>query len=209
MDSTPPSNRSEPPQMRKKWASRLARIGDLNVETKETPQLSLDLVPSPSPKKAATTSPSTLSLRTSNSLPLHELLLLSSSPLRKSKTRLADRLDMTEEQVEAAASRRRCKSRTAQMGLLGCASPRNARRSRRRSEIEIREEKELGLMDEIGKPRKKRHSVRSKKEKLSLVPSVPSSSLSPSKSAYLLSSSILDSFSSLFYFLLLFGAFND
>lgn len=90
------------------------------------------------------------------------------------------------------------------MGLLGCASPRNARRSRRRSEIETREEKELGLMDEIGKPRKKRHSVRSKKEKLSLVPSVPSASLSPSKSAYL-SSSILDSFSFLFYFSFLFG----
>ncbi|XP_041004911.1 reticulon-like protein B17 [Juglans microcarpa x Juglans regia] len=180
MDSTPSSHRSEPSRLRTKWASRLARIGDLNVETKEPPHLSLDLAPSPSPKKAATPSPSTLSLRTSNSIPLHELLLLSSSPLRKSKTRLADRLDMAEEQVEAAGSRRRCKSRTAQMGLLGCASPRNARRSRRRSEIEIREEKELGLMDEVGgKPRKKRHSVRSKKEKLSLVPSVPSSSLSP------------------------------
>ncbi|KAG7988176.1 hypothetical protein I3843_03G174200 [Carya illinoinensis] len=178
MDSTPPSHRSEP-RLRTKWASRLARIGDIKVETKEPPHLSLDLVPPPSPKKAATPSPSTVSLRTSNSLPLHELLLLSSSPLRKSKTRLADRLDMAEEQVEAAGSRRRCKSRTAQMGLLGCASPRNARRSRRRSEIETREEKELGLMDEIGKPRKKRHSVRSKKEKLSLVPSVPSASLSP------------------------------
>lgn len=65
------------------------------------------------------------------------------------------------------------------MGLL--ASPRNSRRSRRRSELEIREEKDTGLADEIGKPRKRRHSGRSKekKEKLSLVPYVPASSSSP------------------------------
>lgn len=177
MESTPPSHRSEP-RSGIKWASRLARIGNLNVGSEKSPQLSLDLVPSPSPKK--TPSPSTLSLRASNSLPLHELLLLSPSPLRKSKTRLADRLDMGEEPVEPTGSRRRCKNRTAQMGVLGCASPRNARRSRRRSEIESREEKELGLADEIGKPRKRRHSGRSKKEKLSLVPSAPSSTSSPS-----------------------------
>jgi hypothetical protein len=178
MDSTPPSHRWS----RIKSASRLGRIGDLNVESEESPNLSLDLVPSPTPKK--TPSPSKLSVRTPNSLPLQELLLLSGSPLRKSRTRL----DMGEEPVDPAGSRRRpCKSRTTQMGLLGCASPRNARRSRRRSELEIREEKELGLVEEIGKPRKRRHSGRSKKEKLSLVPSMPSSASSPSKSKNLFS----------------------
>ncbi|KAE8075974.1 hypothetical protein FH972_014652 [Carpinus fangiana] len=177
MDSTPPSHRSEP-RSRIKSASRLGRIGDLNVENEESSHLSLDLVPSPTHKK--TPSLSKLSIKTPNSLPLHELLLLSGSPRRKSRTRLADRLDMGEEPVDLAGSRRRqCKSRTTPMGLLGCASPRNARRSRRRSELEIREEKELGLMEEIGKLRKRRHSGRSKKEKLSLVPSMPSSTSSP------------------------------
>uniref|UniRef100_A0A2N9I729 Reticulon domain-containing protein n=1 Tax=Fagus sylvatica TaxID=28930 RepID=A0A2N9I729_FAGSY len=168
MDSTPPSHRSEP-RSRIKSASRL--------ETEESSHLSIDLIPPPSLKK--TPSPATLSLRNSNSLPLHELLLLSPSPLRKSKTRLTDRLEMAEELVEPNGSRRRCKSRAAQMGLLGCASPRNSRRTRRRSELEIREEKEPSLMEEMGKPRKRRHSGRPKKEKLSLVPSMPSSSSSP------------------------------
>ncbi|KAM3697474.1 hypothetical protein ACB094_06G117300 [Castanea mollissima] len=177
MESTPPSHRSEP-RSRLKSASRLARICDFNVEREEeSPHLSLDLILSPTTKK--TPSPSTLSLRNSNSLPIHELLLLSPSPHRKSKTRLTDRLEMAEEPVEPNGSRRRCKSRAAQMGLLGCASPRNSRRSRRRSEIEIREEKEPSLAEEIGKPRKRRHSGRSKKEKLCLVPLMPSSSSSP------------------------------
>ncbi|GMY10172.1 reticulon-like protein b18 [Fagus crenata] len=160
MDSTPPSHRSEP-RSRIKSASRL--------ESEESSHLSLDLIPPPSLKK--TPSPASLSLRNSNCLPLHELLLLSPSPLRKSKTRLTDRLEMAEELVEPNGSRRRCKSRAAQMGLLGCASPRNSRRTRRRSELEIREEKEPSLMEEMGKPRKRRHSGRPKKEKLSLVPS--------------------------------------
>ena len=173
MDSTTPSHqhRSEP-RSRTKSASRLA-------QTEEIPHLSIGLIES-SPKR--TLSPSTLSLKSPSSLPLQELLLLSPSPLRRSKTRLADRLDMAEETPESVGTRRRCKSRTSQLGLLGCASPRNARRSRRRSELEVREDKDLGLVEEIGKPKKRRHSTRSKKEKLSLVPSVPSSSLSPSKS---------------------------
>ena len=188
MDSTPPSHRSEP-RSRLKSASRLARIGDFNVEREESPHLSLDLILSPPTKK--TPSPSTESLRNSNSLPIHELLLLSPSPRRKSKTRLTDRLEMAEEPVESNGSRRRCKSRAAQMGLLGCASPRNSRRSRRRSEIEIREEKEPSLAEEIGKPRKRRHSGRSKKEKLCLVPLMPSSSSSPSMLKSLSSNSLL------------------
>lgn len=168
MDSTPPyhQNRSEP-RSRTKSASRLA-------QTEELPHLSIGLIESSSKK--------TLSLKSPSSLPIQELLLLSPSPLRRSKTRIADKLDMAEEAVEQVGSRRRCKSRTSQLGLLGCASPRNVRRSRRRSELEVREEKELALVEEMGKPRKRRHSTRPKKEKLSLVPSVPSSSLSPSKS---------------------------
>lgn len=74
------------------------------------------------------------------------------------------------------------------MGLVGCPSPKNHRRSRRRSEMEMRDERDLaiGLVDEIGKVRKRRHSVRSKKEKLSLVPCVPSPNLSPSMCSIIL-----------------------
>lgn len=122
------------------------------------------------------------SLSPSNPLPLHELLLLSPSPLRRSRTRLTERMDVGEESLEAAGSRRRCKTRTSQMGALGCASPRNARRPRRRMEQDLREDKDLCVVEEMGKARKRRHSGRSRKEKLSLVPSVPSSSSSPSGS---------------------------
>ncbi|PPS06797.1 hypothetical protein GOBAR_AA13860 [Gossypium barbadense] len=157
--STPPSHRSNPISHTKS-ASRLARIGYSVVESGERerptiPHLSLDHI-SPSPKKLTTpASPSPLSLRSStNSLPLQELLLLSpASPLRRSRTRLADRLEMAEE-VGAAelggGSRRKCKSRASQTGVLGCGTPRNGRR-------------------------KRRHSGKSKKEKLSLVPALPSS----------------------------------
>ncbi|OMO55787.1 Reticulon [Corchorus capsularis] len=185
-NSTPPSHRSNPSSQTKS-ASRLARIGYSVIESEEQqrptiPHLSLDHI-SPSPKKVTTpTSPSLLSLRSStNSLPLQELLLLSpGSPLRRSRTRLADRIEMAEDAaVEQGGSRRRCKSRTAQMVNLGCGSPRNNRRSRRRMEMELRDDRDLVLAEENGKPRKRRHSGKSKKEKLSLVPSLPSSSLSP------------------------------
>ncbi|KAK6241721.1 hypothetical protein SCA6_007110 [Theobroma cacao] len=184
--STPPSHRSNP-NSQNKSASRLARIGCSVIESEEQkrptiPHLSLDHI-SPSPKKTTTpTSPSAVSLRSStNSLPLQELLLLSpASPLRRSRSRLADRIEMAEEgAAEQGSSRRRCKSRAAQMGLLGCGSPRNNRRSRRRMEMELREDRDLVLGDEMGKPRKRRHSGKSKKEKLSLVPCLPSSCSSP------------------------------
>ncbi|XP_062020155.1 reticulon-like protein B17 [Rosa rugosa] len=167
MDSTaslPPyrhHSRSEPPS-RTKTASRLA-------QSEKVPHLSLGLIQSPSPP----------SRKSSASLPLHELLLLSPSPNpRRSKTRLADRFEMPDEPAaEPVGPRRRCKSsRGSQMGSLGCASPRNTRRSRRRSEVEIREDKDLGLGEEIVKVRKRR----SKKDKLSLVPCVlpsPTSSI--------------------------------
>ncbi|KAL5861025.1 hypothetical protein ACOSQ4_002321 [Xanthoceras sorbifolium] len=154
------------PNSQTKSASRLTRISN----EEQPPHLSLDLVTS-SPKKTPSLS--------SPSLPLKELLLLSTSPMRKSRTRLTDRYEMGDEGLEPTGSRRRCKTRGSQMGLSGCASPRNNRRSRRRSEMEMREERDVGFVDEVGKLRKRRHSVRSKKEKLSLVPCVSSSSLSP------------------------------
>ncbi|CAK9154845.1 unnamed protein product [Ilex paraguariensis] len=117
---------------------------------------------------------STVSPKPHNALPLHELLLLSPSPLRRSKTRLSERVEMAEEAVEPNGARKKCKNRNAAMGLVGCASPRNGRRSRKKLEHEIREEKDLGMVEEMGKARKRRHSGRSKKEKLSLVLSIPS-----------------------------------
>ncbi|KAJ1387965.1 Reticulon [Sesbania bispinosa] len=163
--NTTPHHRSS--ERSRSRTSALSRIGENG--TLEPLRISLDLVPSPT----ITKSPSPLSLLRSptNSLPLRELLLL--SPARKSKARF------DEELPEAAAGvRRRCKSRGTQMGVL--ASPRNSRRSRRRSELEGREEKEMGLVDEVGKQRKRRHSGRHKKEKLSLVPFLPPS-ISPPK----------------------------
>ncbi|KAA8526345.1 hypothetical protein F0562_008452 [Nyssa sinensis] len=171
MDSTPPSHRSEP-RLRTKSASRLARFCLLDGEREEASRLSRDLVPS-SPK-IATLSPSSPSPKPPNSLPLHKILLLSPSPLRRSKTRLTESLEMSEEPQESNGSRRRCKNRNSSMGLLGCASPRNGRRSRRRLEQEIQEERDFGMEEEMPKARKRRHSGRSKKEKLSLVPSIPS-----------------------------------
>ncbi|XP_065875143.1 reticulon-like protein B17 [Euphorbia lathyris] len=173
MDSTPPYHRSNP-NSQSKSASRLARTTRFD-ENEELQALSLDLAPSPPAKKT----PSVKS--PSNSLPIRELLLLSPSPSRNTRTRISDRLEMEEEAaVEPAGPRRRQRSRGAQLGAQGCASPRNGRRLRRRSEIESKEEKDLvGLTEEIGKVRKRRHSGRSKKEKLALVPSMNSSIPSP------------------------------
>ncbi|XP_030516348.1 reticulon-like protein B17 isoform X2 [Rhodamnia argentea] len=174
MDSTPLSHRS-----RTKSVSRLARVVDSSIETDGSLNLSLDLVPS-SPRKIPSPSPSPLSLRSSNnSLPLRELLLLSPSPHKRSKTRLADRLEAADEPGEgrgaAAALRKRCKRREGQAGILACASPRSNRRSRRRAEVEGREERDLGLIEEAVKQRRKQVG-RSRKERLSLVPLVNTSS---------------------------------
>ncbi|KAG6570525.1 Reticulon-like protein B17, partial [Cucurbita argyrosperma subsp. sororia] len=157
MEFTPPSHRSEP-RSRTKSAARLA------IEANQIPHFSVETISSP-PNK--THSPS-----------IHQPLLLSPSTLRKSRSRLVDRFEMNDEVMEAAAARRRCKTRGLPFGLLGCASPRSVRRSRRRSEVEIREERDLSLAEEFVKTRKKRQSGRSKKDKLSLVPvpTMPSSS---------------------------------
>lgn len=171
MDSTPASHRS-----RTKLVSRLARLGGLEIEAQESPKLSLDLINSPSPRKIP--SPSSISVRSSNnSLPFQELLLLSPSPYKRSKTRLADRLEMAaDEAAEPTGHRKRCKSRGSHLALSGCGSPRTNRRSRRRPEAEAREERDPGYADEMGKPRRRRNSGRSKKEKLTLVPLITTSS---------------------------------
>lgn len=154
MDSPPPYTRSAP-QTRTKSASRLARTSS----QEPPPILSLDLV-SYSPKN-------TLSPKPQNPLSLHDLLLLSPSPAKRSKTRL----DVSEEVAELYGSRRRCKNRFANVG-----SPRNSRRSRRRTE-EIREDKDLITVDDLvvaNKVKKRRHSGRSKKEKSNPCTSIPS-----------------------------------
>ncbi|CAN4103293.1 unnamed protein product [Withania somnifera] len=153
MDITPPSHRSEP-RTRTKSASRLRHHDEENESL--TPRVSLEIVPSPR-----------LASPYGNGLPLHELLLLSPSPLRRSKTRLVDKLEFVDDGVEANGVRRRRRSRNSAIG----ASPRNNRRSRRRLEQEMREEMNLGLVEEVVKPRKKRNGGKAKKDKLSLVPS--------------------------------------
>uniref|UniRef100_A0A3Q7I8Y9 Reticulon-like protein n=1 Tax=Solanum lycopersicum TaxID=4081 RepID=A0A3Q7I8Y9_SOLLC len=159
MDTTPPSHRSET-RSRTKSASRLSRLRRYDEESESpTPRVSLEIVPSP----RIEVSPY------GNALPLHELLLLSPSPLRRSKTRLADKLELVDDGVEPNGVRRRRRSRNSAIG----ASPRNNRRSRRRLEQEMREERDLGLVEEVVKPRKKRNNGKSKKDKLRLVVSNP------------------------------------
>ncbi|KAK2434694.1 Reticulon family protein [Trifolium repens] len=112
-----------------------------------------------SSERRTTTSPSPLSLLRSptNCLPLRELLHMSPPSSRKSKLPRFD-----EELQESPGVRRRCKSRGSAL-----SSPRNSsRRSRRRLEVEVREDKENVLVDEAVKLRKRRH----KKDRLSLVP---------------------------------------
>ncbi|KAJ4976273.1 hypothetical protein NE237_001379 [Protea cynaroides] len=181
MASTPSSHLSEP-RLRSKSVSPLPPIGVFGGEAEDL-ALHPGHIPSSQTKKTST--PSHLSLKSSaNSVPLQELLLLSPSPpLRRSRTRLFERTEVTEEALESVGHRKRCKSRAPSMvALLACPSPRNARKSRRRMEQEIREERDVGLGDEVGKPRRRKQSTRSRKEKLSLVPSVPASSLSPRSS---------------------------
>ncbi|KVH95843.1 Reticulon [Cynara cardunculus var. scolymus] len=152
MDSPPPyttGHRSNPPSQTKS-ASRLART----TAQEPPPVLSLDLVSyspnSPKPQN------------------LHDLLLLSPSPAKRSKTRL----DVAEEISDQQGSRRRCKNRFANVG-----SPRTTRRSRRRVEQEIREDKDKYLIcvDDLvvanNKVKKRRHSGRSKKDKSISIPS--------------------------------------
>ncbi|VVA99917.1 unnamed protein product [Arabis nemorensis] len=171
MDSTPPYHRSST-----KLASRLARVvnDDSLEDSKQEPlNLSLDLVLH-SPKSNDTPYPSPVA---SSPVSLRDILLLSPSPLRKSKTRLADRLEMASEDAAdpAAVVRKRGKTRGGQKGLL--ASPRNTRRSRRRSEAVEEKEATNEVIEEIVKPRKRKYNGRSKKEKQNSAPLLPSSDL--------------------------------
>ncbi|EOA15566.1 hypothetical protein CARUB_v10005224mg [Capsella rubella] len=170
MDTIPPSLRSNP-----RSASRLARNNNTLVKS-HIP--SLDLVVS-SPKSNGTPYPSPISLNSPSSpVTLREILLLSPSPLRKSRTRLSNRFDM--EATEAAAVARRCRTKGGQNGLSGCASPRNCRRSRRRSGVMVETKEDnkepiVGLIDEKTQtPRKHKKTGRSKKEKQNSVPVIPS-----------------------------------
>lgn len=174
MDSTspPPYQKSEPTN-RTKSASRLSKLRYYNEENEEvvTPNLSLEIVPS-SPTVIASPSPT----KSPRGLPVHELILLSRSPFRKSKTRLADRLELPDDVAETDRIRRRSsKNRSSgSNGLLPHPSPRNHRRSRRRFELDVREDKDFCPGEDLVKPRKKRHSGKPKKDKLSFVTSVPS-----------------------------------
>uniref|UniRef100_A0A1J3HL45 Reticulon-like protein n=1 Tax=Noccaea caerulescens TaxID=107243 RepID=A0A1J3HL45_NOCCA len=136
--TTPPYHRSNA-----KSASRLDRVNNSQQN------LSLDLVLH-SPKSNDTP----VSIRSSSS----------PSPLRKSKTRLADRLEMASEAAAdpTALVRKRGKAKGGQKGLL--ASPRNPRRSRRRSEA-VEEKDANAVVEEITKPRKRKTNGRPNKEK--------------------------------------------
>ncbi|CAH9089128.1 unnamed protein product [Cuscuta europaea] len=153
MDTPPPSHRSSST----KSASRLSPLrcfDDLEFE-------SLNVEPSPSH------SPSASSPKLPNSLPVRDILLLSPSLVRRKISLSAEKLEIPDNGVELSGGRRRSRIRNA-------ASPRSCRRSRRRLEIElVKEEKDLGLGEQIHKPRKKKHSGRYKKDKLGLVP-IPS-----------------------------------
>ncbi|PON59953.1 hypothetical protein PanWU01x14_156720 [Parasponia andersonii] len=65
--------------------------------------------------------------------------------------------------IKRRTSMWRYKSRTSQLGLLGFASPRNTRRSNRLLDMEVKEEKDLGLVEDVGKSRKSHHIARNKR----------------------------------------------
>ncbi|KAL9244494.1 hypothetical protein vseg_018266 [Gypsophila vaccaria] len=152
-----------------KSASRLAqlitRTPEIDTESEthdEIPQFRVEYAPSPSPPKPKKTPLSAPKSR--GCVPMHELLLNlspSPSPVRKSsRTRLSDRLEVAEDDH---ISRRKCKGRSSGNGLSGCFSPRNLRRSRRR--VGDVDDKENVGFDELKKPRSRRVSGKSKKEK--------------------------------------------
>ncbi|XP_073313301.1 reticulon-like protein B17 [Primulina huaijiensis] len=169
MESTPPSRRSEP-RTRTKSSSRMSKLRHYRADI---PQLSLEIVPY-SPKLSTPSPASTLSPRLPYNLPLRELLMISPSSTKRSKKRLSDGLEKADDAFVAASGViKRCNGINA---LLGCAaSPRSSRKSRRRLEQEMREEREFGVGEELmAKSRKKRNGGRPKKEKSILVTSASS-----------------------------------
>ncbi|XP_068657376.1 reticulon-like protein B17 [Aristolochia californica] len=176
MDSTPPSRRSDS-LSRTKSAYRVAQFPEDLLEN-----LAVNLMQSP--QKIQTSPQVQLSVKSPNQhVQLQDLLLLSPSPLRRSKNRAVERLEPLDDLVELVGSRRKCRTKSLSVGLTGCASPRNSRRLRRRAEQESREERDLGLGEEHMKVRKKRHSCsHSRREKLVALPSIPSPDSSPKAS---------------------------
>ncbi|KAF8118321.1 hypothetical protein N665_0005s0088 [Sinapis alba] len=151
MESTPP-----PPPYHLSNTKSASRLADSKQE--EPPCLDLvclspksnHTTPCPSPPPRVSSSPSP-------------------SPLRKSKTRLSEIAS-----EEAVVVRKQGKAKGGQKGPL--ASPKNPRRSRRRSEA-VAEKKEaivVAVIDEPAKPRKRKASVRSKKEKQTSSSHLPS-----------------------------------
>ncbi|XP_077228207.1 reticulon-like protein B17 [Tasmannia lanceolata] len=180
MDSTPPSRRSEARLRLIKSVSRADYLGE---------NLSPNLTPSPKKSPYHLTP----SHNSNHALPLQELLILSPSPLHRSRHRTPDRIDNIEEPMDLVNSRRKCKSRTISSNLMGCSSPRITRRARRRSEQENREERDLGLGEENVRPRKRKQSrtAVARREKLSLVLSVPSTNSSSNSVRELISELIM------------------
>ncbi|KAL9252788.1 Reticulon-like protein [Drosera capensis] len=176
MDSTPPSHKSEPTHLQKS-ASRFARMTNITpgseTDQSQTPHFSVNFVDEDSSLPTRKTPSSNVSVT------LKDLLVLSPFPMRRSRARLTDRIEMGDDLGESVGSRRRCKARIGLNGLLGCASPRSSgRRLRRRVEQDGREDN----VDELGKHKKRRNSGKSRKEKLGLVVNlVPSTSALPNE----------------------------
>ncbi|CAH9116634.1 unnamed protein product, partial [Cuscuta europaea] len=96
------------------------------------------------------------------------------SPSVPNQESLSENLEMGDNCAEPVVAVRR--GRRSKNISSVCASPRNARRPRKRLDQEmVRDEKDSEVGDEvIIKPRKKRQIARLKKDKIALVPSVPS-----------------------------------
>ncbi|CAN8271012.1 unnamed protein product [Cochlearia groenlandica] len=141
------------------------RLTDSKQES--PPNLFLDLVTNNTPPPSPSSSSSSI----------RDILLLSPSPLSKSKTRLLEMA--SEDAATTVVIRKRGKAKGGQKGLL--ASPRNLRRSRRRSEAVEEKEANVVAADEIVvKPRKRKtaNSRLKKKDKLNSASSSPTCSSS-------------------------------
>uniref|UniRef100_A0A1D1YCV3 Reticulon-like protein n=1 Tax=Anthurium amnicola TaxID=1678845 RepID=A0A1D1YCV3_9ARAE len=171
---TPPSRRSEAPRLlRSRPPPCLSQAFD--EDSSDNANTTHGTTPPPAAKSPISPSPLHLALHASSHGPLQELLLLSRSPARRHKSLV---LAQGENVDPAVNPRKKAKNRAAavaaNMGLMGCASPRNARRARRRLEKDggNREERQLEIFDDdVAKVRKRRQSkpVNSRKEKPTLV----------------------------------------
>ncbi|OAY64829.1 reticulon-like protein B18 [Ananas comosus] len=155
--------------------------------TPSTPPYTRSSPPHSKPRRSPI-SPSPLHLATNHTrrspISLHELLILSPSPHRRPPRESLDAPTPTPRRRGKGRAAVAAAAAAAANGLIGCASPRNARRARRRLEKDIaRDERELGHggEDELGRVRRRKQS-RTKvaiKEKLDLAASAPSPIPSP------------------------------